>query len=400
MSTHIRYCTLGLLAMISLVGCKGRSAAGEKSGDTKAGAAEEARAAAAQRGEGGDPCSLLEQKEVEAVTGPLAGPPYRSREEKDDPEPAAGGDSCVYEMPDFRYIRMSVIWKDGAAMFKLIGTPARIFSNVNGKAETAETAKNAAKKLLTNGVEIAGEWDEASSVGCCMIYALRGDSMVRFDYRAWRSDAKGAANILNKALVRIDHPLSLDGNAGNEAAAKRLALHPAPRQACSLLSRAEVESVLGHLSADPQPTSQEGNEGCVYKFTQAESKESPVAEAPKEFKSLVGAITGGRTGMVGGPVEATMTVLWRGGYRQLSDNAMVSGAVMGNLQGVPGLPKRTEGSVPHGPWDEAAQTGLNFTAVKKDVAVVIDTEPMLSSDQIEVRRRLVAKAIEKIAPKQ
>lgn len=392
MTTRMRYCTIGLLAMISLAGCKGHGAAGEKS--------EEARAVAAQRGEGGDPCSLLEQKEVEAVTGPLAGPPYRSREEKDDPEPATGGDSCVYEMPDSRYIRMSVAWKDGAAAFKLIGMPARIFSNVGGKAETAETAKNAAKKLLTNGVEIAGEWDEASSVGCCMIYALRGDSMVRFDYRAWRSDAKGAANILNKALVRVEHPLSLDGNAGNGAAAKRLALRPAPRPACSLLSRAEVESVLGHLSADPQPTSQEGNGGCVYKFTQAESKESPIGEAPKEFKSLVGAITGGRTGLVSGPVEATMTVLWRGGYRQLSDNAMVSGAVMANVQGVGGLPKRKEGSVSNGPWDEAAQTGLNFTAVKKDVAVMIDTEPMLSSDQIEVRRRLVAKAIEKIAPKQ
>jgi len=300
-------------------------------------------------------------------------------------------------MPDFRNIRIAVTWTDGAVVFKLIGMPAQIFNGVSGSAETADTAKNAAKKLLTNGMQVEGEWDEASSLGCCMIYALRGDSLVKFDFRAWRSDTKGAVSILNKALARLDHPLSIDGKAGNEAALKRAAMRPKPRPACSLLSRAEVESVLGPLLVDPQLSSKDSAEGCVYRFTQGESKESTLAEAPKEFKSLVGAVTGGRTGMVRGPVETTMTILWRGGYRQLSENAMVSGAVMGNFQGVPGLPKRTEGKVEQGPWDEAAQTGLNFTAVKKDVAVMVDTEPMLSSEQVELRRRLVAKAIEKIS---
>lgn len=388
------YQGLCLLVMLSLVGCNRLGKGEQNSADMKAGA--EARAA--KRGEGADPCSLLQQSEVEAVTGRLAGAPYRSRDEKDDPEPAAGGDSCVYEMPDFRNIRVAVTWTDGAAVFKLVGMPAKIFDGVSGNAETANTAKNAAKKLLTNGVQVEGDWDEASSLGCCMIYALRGDSLVKFDFRAWRSDTKGAVSILNKALNRLDHPLSVDGNAGNEAALKRAPLRPQPRPACSLLSRAEVESVLGALSAAPQPSSKDAAEGCVYRFTQAESKESTVAEAPKEFKSLVGALTGGRTGLVAGPVETTMTILWRGGYRQLSENAMVSGAVMGNMQGVPGLPKRAEGKVEKGPWDEAAQTGLNFTAVKRDVGISIDTEPMLSSEQVELRRKLVAKAIEKISP--
>jgi hypothetical protein len=306
----------------------------------------------------------------------------------------------VYETPDFRNIRINVNWTDGAAAFKLIGMPAQIFKGVSGNAETADAAKNAAKKLLLNGMQVEGDWDEASTLGCCIIYALRGDSLVKFDYRAWRSDTKGAVSILNKALAHIEHPLPIDGNAGNDAALKHAAMRPQPRPTCGLLSRAEVESVLGPLLADPQPSTSDSVGGCLYRFTQGESKESRVADAPKEMKSLLGAVTGGRTGLVRGPVETTMTVLWRGGYRTLSDNAMVSGAVMSNMQGMPGLPRRAEGKVASGPWDEAAQTGLNFTAVKKDVAVMVDTEPMLSSDQVELRRRLVAKAIEKISAKE
>jgi hypothetical protein len=50
-----------------------------------------------------------------------------------------------------------------------------------------------------------------------------------------------------------------------------------------------------------------------------------------------------------------------------------------------------------GPWDEATQNGLNFIAVKNDVAVMIDSEPMLSQEQIELRRKLVARIVEKLS---
>jgi len=398
MNMRTLYHGVFLLAVLGLAGCKSHKTVEQNTADSKE--MGEAQAGTAQRGEGADPCSLLQQSEVEAVTGRLAGPPYRSRDAKDDPEPVAGGDSCVYETPDFRNIQIAVTWTNGAEAFKLIGTPMQIFNGVSGKAETADTAKNAAKKLLPNAPQVEGDWDEASSLGCCMIFALRGDSLVKFDFRAWRPDTKAAVSILNKALARLDHPLAVDGNAGNQAALKRAVLRPQPRAACSLLSRAEVESVLGPLSAEPQSSSSDSTEGCLYRFTQAESKESTLAEAPKELKSFMGAVTGGRTGLVRGPVETTMSILWRGGYRQLSENAMISGAVMGNLQGVPGLPKRTEGKVEKGPWDEAAQTSLSFAAVKRDVAIAIDTEPMLSSEQVELRRRLVARAIEKISSKE
>lgn len=99
-----------------------------------------------------------------------------------------------------------------------------------------------------------------------------------------------------------------------------------------------------------------------------------------------------------GPVATQITVTWRGGFRRLRESALVAGSVMsGNgLDGQIGMPRRTSGQVAAGAWDEAAQNGLAFIAVKKDVALEIDTEPMLAEEQVELRRRLVAKAMEKI----
>lgn len=378
-----------LLLLVSLVACS-RGAAPGKDGGTGG-----LFSSNSNSREGSDPCSLLEQADVEAVTGQLAGPPYRASSGQDSPTPVAGGDACVYETPDFRNIQLSVTWTDGATALKAVTLPTRIIGGVSGTAETADVAKNAAKKLLVNGIEIDGEWDEAGILGCCQIYALRGDSLIMFDYRGWRADTEHAAQILNKALLRLEKPLSADGNAGNDAAGKRASLRPAPRPACGLLSRAEVESVLGPLLAEPKPDSKD-TEGCTYRFTQAESKEGPFSDAPKEFKSLIGALTGGKTGMVQGPVDTAISIRWRGGFRQLNDSALVSGAVSANFEGLPGMPKRTMGKVEGSTWDEAAQTSLNFTAVRKDVSISIDTEPMFTNEQVELRRRLVAKAIEKI----
>jgi len=147
--------------------------------------------------------------------------------------------------------------------------------------------------------------------------------------------------------------------------------------------------------AEPKPDSKE-TEGCTYRFTQKEAKESPFADAPKEFKSIIGAITGGKTGLVEGAVDTAISIRWRGGFRRLNDSALVAGAVSANFEGLPGMPKRKMGKVEGIAWDEAAQNSLNFTAVRKDVSISIDTVPMFTEEQVEVRRRLVAKAIEKI----
>lgn len=380
---------LAVSASVLIASCGGRQTATETSAGSSA-----TRASHDPK----DPCSLLERAEVEAVTGPLAGPPFRTHEGSDLVEPVQGGDACAYETPDFRSILLSVTWKDGAVALKAVTLPGRLAAGVTANAP--ENAGKAAKTLLPGGLQLAGEWDEAQSLGCCQIFALRGDSLVTFDYRGWRDDTPHAVAILNKALVRLEHPLSVDGNAGNDAARQRAAQRPKPRPACSLLARAEAEAIVGPLAADPHPNGNDDSQSCVYRYTQQASKESPLNDAPKEFKSMLGAVTGGRGGMVTGPVDAGIQIAWRGGFRQLNDAALVGGAVGANFEGMPGMPKRKTGKVEGGPWDEAGQTSLTFTAVKRDVAITIDTDPMLSPEQVELRRRMVAKIVEKIAPKE
>src|SRR5262245_19785181 len=101
--------------------------------------------------------------------------------------------------------------------YKVVTMPSRMMSGVSSNEQTASEVA-AAKTLLQGGVQIAGEWDEASSTGCCTVYALRGDQMVTFDYSGWKADTPAAVGLLNKALVRLDGPLSIDGNAGNAVA--------------------------------------------------------------------------------------------------------------------------------------------------------------------------------------
>ena len=386
---------LCLLAIAAGSGCQGKKTANPDSQGASAAASTNPGSQPESADNSPDPCSLLEVSEVETVTGPLAGPPYRTGDGYEVPTPLADGDACAYQTPDFRTILISATWDHGPTAYAAVsmrGNPAH-----SAIASTNAPEAKAARTLLPGGVQMDGEWDEASSFGCCVIYALRGDRMVTFDYRGWRADTEHAVSLLNRALLRLDHPLAMNGNAGNDAAAKRAAaFRPTPRDVCGVLSRAEVESVLGRLLAEPHPGPGDKTESCVYRFQQGESKESPVADASPQFKSFVRAVTGGRTGMVAGPVDTVLTVRWKGGFRQLSDNALVAGATMGSFNGLPGMPSRKEAKVEDGPWDEASQSGLYFTAVKKDVAVMIDSGPGMSSEQVELRRRLIAKVIEKL----
>lgn len=348
-----------------------------------------------------DPCSLLEPREVEAVMGPLAGPPFRTHDSPEDNVPEANGKVCVYETADFSNIRVSVEWEDGAMLLKAVSLPGRLANAVVPSGDPTRidspgpAGKDAViKNLLPGGVQMAGEWDEAANLGCCEIFALRGDTLVTFDFRSWRDDMKGAASILDKALVRLEKPLSIDGNAGNAAARTRETQRPQPRDACSILTRAEVEAILGPLLADPETKAKDKTD-CWYKFKQAESEESTLKDAPEGFKSFLGALTGGKTGLVAGPVDTAITITWRGGFKAMHEGQMVAGASAGAYAGLPGMPKREEGKL-EGPWAEASQTSLAFTAVKKDVAVSIDSVPMLSNKQVEVRRKLVTAIMGKI----
>ncbi|HTD11723.1 MAG TPA: hypothetical protein VK676_06630 [Steroidobacteraceae bacterium] len=311
-----------------------------------------------------DPCNLLDPKEVEAVLGaPLAVPPYRSANATADPTPT--GESCVYEAANFRYIDLQVTYEGGALAASMTGMVKNLLKSGGG---AADIKNNVSKNFrLDDGTEIAGEWDEASltPMNCCIFSGLRGDQLITIDFTASPATLRQAATLVDGAYKRIDHPLKIDGGAGVAAAKALNKTRPQPKDVCSLLSRAEVEAILGHLAKDPISR---GQDGCTYEVP------VPPQTPPQQYE---------------------LTVRWRGGYYQWRSDrhvARIGTAAVGQIaadvakqMGHPlpesgnASPEPSQGSAgtaPPGtdPAGSVSDTGLHFAGVKRDVQVSINEQ--------------------------
>jgi hypothetical protein len=213
-----------------------------------------------------DPCSLLDPKEVEAVLGAsLAAPPYRSY--NGPYGPTADGSTCIYETANFRFISLEVTFSGGAQAYSMFG----MVKNLLKSAGNAQIANNVKKNFkLDDGTEIAGEWDEATLVAmnCCIFAGLRGDQLITIDFTATPATLRQAASLVDTAYKRIDHPLKIDGGAAVNAAKALDKTRPKPVDACSLLTRAEVEAIIGTLSANPSAA---GQSGCNFALPQRDN---------------------------------------------------------------------------------------------------------------------------------
>jgi len=358
--------------------------------------------AAAQTGAGSpaldaqDPCRLLDPKEVEAVLGPLAGPPYRTRDVSDYGEPADEGNACRYEARDLRSITVAVTWSGGGMALRVIGLP--------GAATPAQVKGQIPKGLLPEGMTLTGEWDEAAVIGCCKILALRGDSLVDLDYAGSRARPEQAVGLLNAALQKLDKPLAIDGRAGNTLAQQRAAMLPRMRPVCELVTRAEAEAIFGALKQVPKGD----DKSCLYAVAAPAKFETP----EKMTTNILNMMASGTQAS-----EVRLIVKWRGGFRELRGGV----AMMGGMQQMmeksgslappaqsPNNPMdkalaRARGAsmqppaqVTGGPWDEAWQTSGGFMAVRKDVLVSIETPSLLSGADLDKRRQIVAKALDKL----
>jgi hypothetical protein len=375
----IRAVALTLASLLALAACEKN--AGTQQATTNEPAAEPMPAA--HRSESSDPCSLLERAEVEAAMGPLAGAPYRG----DDAGAAKlDGTACLYQTADYRLLIVEPTWRDGATVLAAVSMAGRIFSDVKGD------AKDVKKSLLPGGLQMEGEWDEAQSQGCCRIWALRGDSLIAMNYEGWKNDTPAAVGVLNKALLRLDKPLASDGNAGVAAALEREKARPKPVPTCTLISKADVEAIVGPLLAEPKSSADERS--CTYRFNIAAAKTGVIAEAPEMLKELMSTLGGAKGGFAAGPLDTDLTVVWRGGFHHLADNLMIGGAMQSQMNS-PGVEAPPAIATDEGGWSEAAQSSLAFVAVKKDVAITVPIA-MLPADTVKTLRRLVAKAMEKI----
>ena len=322
-----------------------------------------------------DPCALLDPKEVEKVLGaPLGTPPFRSG--SGPYMPSAGGSDCIYETADFHFIELGVDFSGGGTAYSMVNFAKKLIRSSSDQ-KMAKNIKQSFK--LDDGTELSGEWDEATltPMNCCIFNALRADQMISIDFTATHVPLRQAVTLVDAAYKRIDKPLPIDGGA-NVAAAKELnKRRPKPVDACGLLTRAEVEAVLGPLTADPVKA-KDATGGCNYE-RQVNGMRMPFSLS---FRWTGGYSTfrtdshvaGIGRGMLGGMAADAYKETAQGlGSKnasaepnaQLEADAKQAGSLAESAVGA----KAVE---PDHAWDEAANRGRQFTAVKKDVMVSID----------------------------
>lgn len=300
-----------------------------------------------------DPCSLLDPKEVEAAFGsPLATPPFRTS----SGSPAADGEQCAYEDAHFHRIVVEVDWDGATLAWKMMG-------NIQSMINQGPTK---GMLHLADGSDLAGTWDEARVQGCCTFATLLGDQGVTIDAGDSMVGIRATAKLADAALKRLGKPLAIDGNRGVRPAMDYEAAHrPKRRDPCGFLTRAEVEAIIGPLSADPKASS----------------------DSTCEYERMIDSPTGKL------PAQLDLEVRWTFGYQELRQNvSMAQGFAKGITAGLrhgKDIEKALRGAeLPASPYWEAAYSGATraggLAAVKDDVMIGIDglaipREQMLSA---------------------
>ena len=285
----------GILACL-LLACAKETGDGEK--------ASQARTATPS---GPDPCTLVSTAEMEPFLGPLGEPPYRvDGDRKADP----AGEWCLYRAADGRHVQLHVDWTDGPLSFRMLaGTGAAAEAALTDDEGTADT--------------LEGSWDKAAMTFGQFI-ALKGPTSVQLDPLGSRLDGTALAKLATIALSRIATPLAYDGGA---AAAAR----PAPRapgNPCSLVTRAEAESLMGPLAGNPEPAA----DGSACRFP-----------TPHTFG--------------GEPVVNELEVQWTGGFYTLGQDRQAMGLATSTLArefggDVPPVARGSGSSSEPEPWDD------------------------------------------------
>ena len=304
-----------------------------------------------------DPCALLEPNEVQAVLGaPLVVPPFLSR----DGVPKRDGSACQYEDASLHNIIIDVQWDHGAMTFKMSGAMQSLVD------QTA--AKGLVK--LADGTEIAGEWDEAHVLGCCNFMALRGDLMVTVDVGGSKAPIAAAAKLADAAIKRLDHRLSIDGAANVKTAVAFDAAHrPARRVACTLVTRAEVEAIVGPLSQDPSAD----DERCVYQHV-IEGAYGPTYVVKIRWTGGFSEFRNGNEMTESFTKNFTKAAPLSSGGKEAIESAMTGGDLDANPN-----------------WDVAHFSIMGLSAVKKDVLISVDPQGAKSDDAVKLMEKLMSK---------
>ena len=279
-----------------------------------------------------NPCSLLTATEVEAVLGePLAGPPFRV----DGYEPTATGAACRYETKAFRAITVEVDWSHGSDAFSM-------FDMVSGIAG-ASGLKGVL--TLTDGTELHGAWDQATMFLCCQFNALRDDQRVMIDISATTLTQKDAGGLADKAVQRLDSPQDVADDMGVAEALARNKTRPVIASACTLVTRAEAEAIVGTpLTAEP-----DGNESrCTYVWTPSQADYTE---------------------------EINLMITWRGGFAEMRATQSATGTGL-DMMADQGLDLTQDATAPDTLFEAYNTSIIGVMGVRKDVLLSIESGPM------------------------
>jgi hypothetical protein len=156
---------------------------------------------------------------------------------------------------------------------------------------------------------------------------------------------EAAAGLADEAVQRLDQPLQIDSEAGIAAAIERNKKRPVISSACTLVSRAEAEKLVGaKLVSDPQ-----GDEsGCTYIWTPAGT----------DYQENI-----------------NLSVTWRGGLGELRRAQAAVGIGLDAITRA-GL-DLTQNSTAGGKiFDAYSVSIVGVMAVRKDVLLSIESGPM------------------------
>lgn len=317
-----------LVAAGLLLGCGGSGNEGGNDGGGQPASSEAAAQTASADPD--DACTLVSQSEMERFIGPLLEAPYRVRNRRPNPT----GDGCLYRARDYRNVTIVLDRESGELSFRMLaGVGGQIEDVLGGADMSADT------------LEV--DWDKVGRAFGQLI-ALKGPVSVHIDPLGSRLDLAAQAKIMSIAIGRLDAPLKYDGG---RATSRRKDVAMAPRDPCSLVTKAEAESLMGELRADPHP-SDEGD-ACVF----------PLAG---EF--------------FGTPADRSLEVQWSDGFYALGQDRQAMGGAakaMATVMGpdIPALGENAAGEKE--PWDERITLmGGMITVIKHDVLLKIPADGM------------------------
>ncbi len=137
---------------------------------------------------GKDPCSVLTAAEAEAVLGPLAAPPFRTRDGSPLADPT--GKSCAYYTAGHRVLVLTPEWEYG----RLTLSTERMGSNL-----VEQVA--ALSDIVADTME--GPWDDAIIGLAGDLVLVKGKRSLSVAYLMSSTDVAGAVRLAGPALARL-----------------------------------------------------------------------------------------------------------------------------------------------------------------------------------------------------